>query len=112
MSYRKNTGRELFGLFVRRELKSLMGRRNVNVWFLTLMLVLTFLAITFTDGSRRMLEFKMDDPYVRSAEMILKSGFDKDVVTRALKEINSDSALYRDYYFKNTCEYHRITCFS
>ena len=55
---------DYFNLFVRREGKVVLGRRLSNMWLLTGVLALTFLAISFSNASLNYLSFKMNDPFI------------------------------------------------
>ena len=50
-------------LLIRRESRVVVGRNAVNLWLLVLVLVATFLAIAFANGSIRYLQFKMSNPF-------------------------------------------------
>ena len=52
-------------LFIRREGKIVLGRKFSNVWLLTAVLVATFLAIAFANGSLNYLNYKMNDPFIK-----------------------------------------------
>jgi hypothetical protein len=52
-------------LFFRREGKELAGRYLKNLWILSGIVVLTFLAIGFSTGSLNYLDLKMNDPFIR-----------------------------------------------
>ena len=55
---------DYFKLFVRREGKVVWGRNWTNLWLLTGVLALTFLAISFSNASLNYLSFKMNDPFI------------------------------------------------
>lgn len=55
---------DYFKLFVRREGKVVLGRRLSNVWLLTGVLALTFLAVAFSNASLKYLSYKMNDPFI------------------------------------------------
>ena len=55
---------DYFRLFVRREGKVVLGRHYSNLWLLTGVLALTFLAIAFSNASLSYLSFKMNDPFI------------------------------------------------
>lgn len=55
---------DYFRLFVRREGKVVLGRHYSNLWLLTGVLALTFLAIAFSNASLNYLSFKMNDPFI------------------------------------------------
>lgn len=61
---KKTISGDYFKLFVRREGKVVLGRRLSNMWLLTAVLALTFLAIAFSNASLNYLSFKMNDPFI------------------------------------------------
>ncbi|HIZ87194.1 MAG TPA: hypothetical protein IAC03_03415 [Candidatus Coprenecus pullistercoris] len=61
---KKTISGDYFRLFVRREGKVVLGRRFSNMWLLTGVLALTFLAIAFSNASLNYLSFKMNDPFI------------------------------------------------
>lgn len=61
---KKKIFEDYFKLFVRREGKVVLGRRFSNMWLLTGVLALTFLAIAFSNASMKYLSFKMNDPFI------------------------------------------------
>ena len=60
-------------LFIRRESRVVVGNRCVNLWVLTAMLVLTFLAIAFSNASLSYLKQKMDDPFTNWVNLPVES---------------------------------------
>lgn len=61
---RNSMSRDYFKLFVRREGKVVLGRKLSNMWLLTGVLTLTFLATAFSNASLKYLSFKMNDPFI------------------------------------------------
>ena len=55
---------DYFRLFVRREGKVVLGKNHSNLWLLTGVLTLTFLAIAFSNASLNYLSYKMNDPFI------------------------------------------------
>lgn len=55
---------DYFKLFVKREEKVVLGRHYSNLWLLTAVLTLTFLAIAFSSASLNYLSYKMNDPFI------------------------------------------------
>ncbi|MBQ8170174.1 MAG: ABC transporter permease [Bacteroidales bacterium] len=55
---------DYFRLFVKREVKVILGRRFSNLWLLASVLTATFLAIAFSNASLDYLSYKMDDPFI------------------------------------------------
>lgn len=56
---------DFFKLFVKREWRVLIGKRYATLWLLVLMLVATFLAISFSSASIKYLSEKMNDPFIK-----------------------------------------------
>ncbi len=56
---------DFFKLFVKREWRVILGRRYATLWLLVLMLVATFLAISFSSASIQYLSEKMNDPFIK-----------------------------------------------
>lgn len=63
MSAKKFSG-DYLKLFLRREGKVVLGKNYSNIWLLTAVLVATFLAIAFSNGSLIFLADKMKDPFI------------------------------------------------
>ena len=55
---------DYFRLFVRREGKVVLGRKYSNLWLLSGVIALTFVAIAFSNASLNYLSFKMNDPFI------------------------------------------------
>lgn len=73
-------------LFLFREGKVVLGRRFSNVWLLSLVLIATFLAIAFVNGSLNYLNFKMNDPFIKWVEVKLTYNNDSGPLERALAD--------------------------
>ena len=50
-------------ILMAREAKDVLGKKGVNLWLLTLVLVATFSSIAFSEGSMIYLKDKMEDPF-------------------------------------------------
>lgn len=57
-------GKDYFKLFVKREGKVVLGKNAANLWILSAVMTLTFLAIAFSNASLDYLSYKMDDPFI------------------------------------------------
>lgn len=64
MKSRRAYSNDYFKLFFKREGKVVLGRHYSNMWLLTAVLSLTFLAIAFSNASLNYLSFKMNDPFI------------------------------------------------
>jgi hypothetical protein len=84
-------------LFYDKEGRTLLGRRFINLWFLILIFLLTFLAIGFANGSLKYLQKKMDDPFVSWLNIdIPSSKADKiDQMINDLKKDSLDRSIYK-----------------
>ena len=60
----EKTSNDYIKLFVRREGKVVFGKKYSNLWLLTAVLSLTFMAIAFSNASLNYLKYKMDDPFI------------------------------------------------
>lgn len=85
-------------LFIRREGKIVLGRHYSNVWLLTAVLVSTFLAIAFANGSLNYLNFKMNDPFIKWVD--IKNDNNPAAFVR-LEEVLGDSTNARQYHYRN-----------
>jgi len=55
--------KEYLSLLAKREYKVVLGPRFVNLWLLVIVLIATFVSISFSNGSMRYLSDKMNDPF-------------------------------------------------
>ena len=55
--------KEYINLLARREGKEVLGKYYSNLWLLTIVLTLTFVSISFSNGSLSYLDEKMNDPF-------------------------------------------------
>lgn len=89
---------DYFRLFVKREGKVVLGKNYSNFWILTLVLVATFLAIAFSNGSMKYLQFKMDDPFINWVDIQNEyNDGDFDGLSYAL----SDEAAAEEYHYRD-----------
>lgn len=63
MKFNNIQSNDYFKLFVRRESGVVFGKRNSNLWLLTVVLFVTFIAIAFSNASLFYLSDKMNDPF-------------------------------------------------
>ena len=68
MSKTKNSSndphKDFLTLFLKKERSELFGRQNKNLIWLSLILLITFLSLGFSNGSLKYLKLKMDDPFI------------------------------------------------
>lgn len=89
---------DYFHLFVKREGTVVLGKNYSNFWILTLVLVATFLAIAFSNGSMKYLQFKMDDPFINWVDIQNEyNDGDFDGLSYAL----SDEEAAQEYHYQD-----------
>lgn len=96
-------------LFIRRESRVVLGNRFVNLWVLTVMLLLTFLAISFSNASLSYLQQKMDDPFTNWVNLPVES--ENDLYRLQNYFGDSTSVLNQEYnieHFSVDYSYHYI----
>ncbi len=77
-------------LLMKRECKVVLGAHAVNLWLLTLVLTVTFFAISFSAASTDYLADKMNDPFTNWVNIDLSSADDETI--KCLKqELDNDS---------------------
>lgn len=83
-------------LFLKREGKVMLGKNYSNVWLLTIVLVATFMAIAFSNGSLIFLADKMKDPFINWVD-IKNDNQDKDI-SKFQSELESEENIQRFHY--------------
>ncbi len=83
-------------LFIRREGKVVLGRNFSNVWLLTAVLVATFFAIAFANGSLNYLNYKMNDPFIKWVDI---KNDNRAAAMRSLESDLSDSLKAKRYHY-------------
>ena len=78
MSIKDIINNDYFKLFVKREGKVVLGKHYANLWLLCCVLIVTFLAIAFSNASLNYLDFKMNDPFINWVD--IKNNHDGDFV--------------------------------
>ena len=87
-------------LFIRREGKIVLGRKFANVWLLTMVLVATFLAIAFANGSLNYLNYKMNDPFIKWVD--IKKDNKEESFRRLMRELSDTTgANARKYHYES-----------
>ena len=86
-------------LFIRRESRVVVGNRCVNLWVLTAMLVLTFLAIAFSNASLSYLKQKMDDPFTNWVNLPVES--ENDLYQLEMSFGDPTSQLIEQYHIEH-----------
>jgi len=77
-------------LLMRRECRVVIGSRAVNLWLLTIVLTLTFLAISFSAASTDYLADKMNDPFTNWVNIDL-SNTDEETIKNLKQDLENDS---------------------
>ena len=96
MTKMKLFSKDYFELFVKREGRVMLGQRNANLWLLTLVLVATFLAISFSSGSLRYLRYKMNDPFINWVD--IKNDYGGGDLDRMAADLNDHELMDRFHY--------------
>ena len=96
MKKMKLFSKDYFDLFVKREGRVMLGQRNANLWLLTVVLVATFLAISFSSGSLRYLRYKMNDPFINWVD--IKNDYGGGDLDRMATDLNDQELMDRFHY--------------
>ncbi|MCX6270819.1 MAG: ABC transporter permease [Bacteroidetes bacterium] len=87
-------------LFMIREGKELMGRHYKNFWILIGIIFLTFIAIGFSTGSLKYLEFKMNDPFMKFITILVPNDSVSERISTIRDTLMKDS--YKEkFMYKN-----------
>lgn len=98
-SMKKIFSNDYLRLFIRRESRVVVGNRCVNLWVLTAMLVLTFLAIAFSNASLSYLKQKMDDPFTNWVNLPVES--ENDLYQLEMTFGDPSSQLTEEYHIEH-----------
>lgn len=90
-------------LFIRREGKIVLGNKLSNVWLLSAVLVATFLAIAFSNGSLNYLNYKMNDPFIKWVD-IKKENKDESF-RRLMRELQDSTGANANKYHYDSFSY-------
>lgn len=85
-------------LFIRRESYEILGHKFSNLWVLTAMLLLTFLAIAFSNASLSYLRQKMEDPFTNWVNIPVESENDIYRLEQYFRESDSEEPSLRDQF--------------
>ncbi|MCH8903503.1 MAG: hypothetical protein IIA45_06280, partial [Bacteroidetes bacterium] len=95
-------------LFKKRERKELLGKLNINLWILSMILFFTFSAIGFAIGSLKYLGSKMDNSFINGVDIVVP--YDKaDDIALVKNELNENDTLKDKYFYKNVTGYYRYS---
>lgn len=84
-------------LLMRRECRVILGPHAANLWWLTLVLTATFLAIAFSAASTDYLDDKMNDPFTNWVNIDL-NGADDEIISSLKEALDDDSKRERFGY--------------
>jgi hypothetical protein len=101
----RNNKKDLYRLFIKRELMALIGPKAINLIVMTILLVITLLTLVFAEGCRGLLNVKMNSPFINSAQVLINPGFDQREVEQVLIELESDTSLVDKFNFIGTSKY-------
>ncbi len=101
------TNNDFTKLFIEKEGKELMGNKFKNLWILFGILLFTFLAIGFANGSLEYLGKKMNDPFVNFVNIEIPLN-KEDKIEEILLELNSDSIIKQEYSYNNVIGYNQL----
>ena len=86
--------KEYLNLLAKREYKVVLGPRFVNLWLLVIVLVATFISISFSNGSMRYLSDKMNDPFTNWLNI---ENISEEDNFNGLKSALKDTVLWEKY---------------
>lgn len=95
--FREILSNDYFKLFVRREGNVVLGRKCTNLWLLTIVLIATFIAIAFSNGSLKYLKHKMDDPFINWVD--IKNDVAKGARFSEMRDALKDEALMNRFHY-------------
>jgi hypothetical protein len=99
--------KDFIRLFNRRERKTLLGKNSVNLWILSGILFVTFLAIGFANGSLEYLANKMKDPFVNwvDIKVFFRDAADIEEIRSSLNK----PEILETYQIANVTGYYRFS---
>lgn len=92
--------KDFIRLFLKKESKELFGSKYLNFWILTFMMFITFMVIGFSKGSLNYLKKKMQDPFIKSVNIIVPVSKWKRVKPECAI-LNKDSISKAEYGYQN-----------
>jgi hypothetical protein len=105
----RNINRDFSRIFYRKESRELFGRDYINFVLLVMILVLTFLAVGFSNGSLEYLKRKMDDPFIKWVDIVIPFNSARSV-PELIEMINNDS-LKQAYHYGDCDGYNQLTAY-
>jgi hypothetical protein len=96
-------------IFYRGESRELFGKRHINFFYLILILMLTFLAIGFANGSLKYLKKKMDDPFIKWVNIEIPYTI-ANQIPELIKSLSVDS-LRNSYHFESCDGYNQASLY-
>ena len=95
---------DYFTLFVKREGKVVLGKNYSNLWLLTTVLTITFLAIAFSNASLQYLSYKMDDPFINWVD--IKNEYGEGDFTNLQYALDTDENKEKYHYYSYQSDYY------
>lgn len=105
----RNISRDFSKIFFRKESHVLYGRDYVNFIFLVMILVLTFLAVGFSNGSLEYLKRKMDDPFIKWVDIVVPFNSAKSIPE--LIGLFDNDSLKQEYHYEDCDGYNQLTAY-
>lgn len=98
---------DFVSLFFVKEGIELSGKKNKNLIIITLILLTTYLAIGFANGSLDYLGKKMNDPFINFINIPIKSS-KADKIGQIQYELNKDTVLKNNYDYKSALGFNKV----
>ena len=88
-------------LFIKRESRVVLGKNNSTLWLLSVVLAVTFLAISFSNASLNYLSHKMEDPFINWVDIKNEYGEGNFIGLEYALDSDENKATYhyRDYQY-------------
>ncbi len=92
--------KEYISLLIKREKKEVLGKYYANLWLLTIVLIATFLSISFSNASLSYLQVKMDDPFTNWVDV--PNNFENSKRLESFKsQLEENDSLYDRFLYNN-----------
>lgn len=96
-------------VFYREESKELFGKKYINFFYLVLILIITFIAIGFANGSLKYLKKKMDDPFIKWVDVEIPYTLANQIPD--LIELLSADSLKQTFLYGDCDGYNQLTVY-
>jgi hypothetical protein len=101
---------ELIQLFLVKEGRILLGKRQINFFFLLGILFMTFMAIGIASGSLKYLEKKMNDPFIQWITVDVPYEHE-ETIGDIIKQLNENKSLQDSLRYSSVSGYNLFTMF-